>query len=39
MRKETTKSTEEGVAEKHVRTDISDTEMDTEGEGKAGTSQ
>ena len=39
MRKETTHSAEEGVAKKHARTDRSDTEMDTEGEGEAGTSQ
>ena len=38
-REETTHSTEEGVAEKCPRTERSDTEMDTEGGGEAGTSQ
>ena len=37
-RQETTYLAEEGVAEKHAKTDRSDTEMDTEG-GEAGTSQ
>ena len=39
QREETTHSAEEGMAEKHPRTDKSDTEMDTEGGGEAGTSQ
>ena len=39
MREETTHSTEEGVAKKHSRTESSNTEMDTEGEGEVGTSQ
>ena len=34
MREETTHSAEEGVAEKHARTDNSDKEMDTEGGGE-----
>ena len=40
-RDETGHSKEQGVAEKHTRTDKSDTEMDSyrEGEGEAGTSQ
>ena len=39
MREETTHSAEEGVAEKHAKTDRSDTEMDTEGGGEARKSQ
>ena len=39
MREETIHSAEEGVAEKRARTDKSDTEMDTEGGGEAGTFQ
>ena len=39
MREETTHSAEEGVAEKHARTDKRDTEMDTETGGEGGTSQ
>ena len=35
----TTHSAEEGVTEKCARTDRSNTEMDTEGGGEAGTSQ
>ena len=35
---ETTDSAEVAVAEKHARKDRIDTEMDTEGGGKAGTS-
>ena len=38
-REETNHSAEEGVAEKHTRTDRSHTEMDTEAGGEAGTSQ
>ena len=38
-RKETTHSAEEGVAEKHPRTERCGTEMDTEGGREAGTSQ
>ena len=38
-REETTHSEEEGVAKKHAMTDRSDTEMDTEAGGEAGTSQ
>ena len=38
MREETIHSAEEGVAEKHPRTERSDTEMDTEAGGEAGTS-
>ena len=33
------KLSKEGVAEKRARTDRSDTKMDTEGGGEAGTSQ
>ena len=36
---ETTHSTEEGVAEKHAINESSDTEMNTDGGGEAGTSQ
>ena len=39
IREEPTRSAEEGVAENHARTDRSDTEMDTDGGGKASTSQ
>ena len=39
LREETTHAAEEGVAEKHARTDRCDTEMDTEGEGEASMSQ
>ena len=38
-REETTHSAEEGVAEKHARTDRSDPEIDTAGGGEADTSQ
>ena len=38
-REETAHSADEGLAKKHARTDRNDTEMDTEGEGEAGTSQ
>ena len=37
-REESTHSAEKGVAEKHARTDKSDTEMDTEAGGEAGIS-
>ena len=37
MRDKNTHSAEEGVAEKHARTDRSDTEMDTDAGGEAGT--
>ena len=36
---ETTHSAEEGVVEKHARTDRNDTDMDIEARGEAGTSQ
>ena len=39
MREETTHPVEEGMAEKHARTDKSDTKMDTEAGGGAGKSQ
>ena len=39
MRDETIHSAEERVPEWHARTNKSDTEMDTEAEGEAGTSQ
>ena len=38
-REETTHSAEEGVVEKYARTDRSDTEMDTDAGGEAGTHQ
>ena len=38
-REEATHSTEERVAKKHARTDINDTEIDTDAGGEAGTSQ
>ena len=37
-KEETTHSAEEGVAKKHARTDKSDTKMNTEAKGEAGTS-
>ena len=39
MGEETTNSAEEGVAEKCLKTNISDTRIDTDGGGEAGTSQ
>ena len=39
MREKTTQSAEEGVAEKHTRTNRDDTEMDTEGGGELSTPQ
>ena len=39
MRNDTTHSAEEGAAEKHARTDKSDTEIDTEAGRKVGTSK
>ena len=39
LRDDTTHSAHECEAEKHARTDKSDTEMDSEAGGKAGTSQ